>query len=173
MRKIVFYGAISLDGYLATKEDDLQWLFDTPAGEETTYEAFYETIDTTIMGRKTYEEAKKSLGTELLYPEKKNYVFSRNRSLILPDATVINDDPASFVENLRQESGSDIWIVGGGSLLKPLLEKQLIDEWWIQITPVLLGEGIRLFEPGDYEERLEYVGAQQFGQFLELHYRKK
>lgn len=173
MRKIVFYGAISLDGYLATKEDDLQWLFDTPAGEETTYESFYQTIDTTIMGRKTYEEAKKSLEEEMLYPQKKNYVFSRNQSLALPDATVINADPVLFVENLRQESGSDIWIVGGGSLLKPLLENQLIDEWWIQITPVLLGEGIRLFEPGDYEERLEYIDAKQFGQFIELHYRKK
>ncbi len=58
MRKIIFYGAISLDGYLATKTDDLQWLFDTPTGKQTTYEAFYETIDTTIMGRKTYQEAK-------------------------------------------------------------------------------------------------------------------
>ncbi|MBO0432076.1 dihydrofolate reductase family protein [Enterococcus sp. DIV0660C] len=173
MRKIVFYGAISLDGYLATKEDGLQWLFDTPTGEKTTYESFYQTIDTTIMGRKTYEEAKKSLDAELLYPEKKNYVFSRNQSLVLPDATVINEDPASFIEKIRQESGSDIWIVGGGALLKPLLESQLIDEWWIQITPVLLGEGIRLFEPGEYQERLEYIDSQEFGQFIELHYRKK
>lgn len=173
MRKIVFYGAISLDGYLATKEDGLQWLFDTPTGEKTTYESFYQTIDTTIMGRKTYEEAKKSLDAELLYPEKKNYVFSRNQSLVLPDATVINDDPASFIEKIRQESGSDIWIVGGGALLKPLLESQVIDEWWIQITPVLLGEGIRLFEPGEYQERLEYIDSQEFGQFIELHYRKK
>ncbi|HAP7587159.1 TPA: dihydrofolate reductase family protein, partial [Enterococcus faecium] len=55
MRKIIFYGAISLDGYLATKTDDLQWLFDTPTGKQTTYEAFYETIDTSIMGRKTYQ----------------------------------------------------------------------------------------------------------------------
>ncbi len=44
MRKIIFYGAVSLDGYLATKTDDLQWLFDTPTGEQTTYEDFYETM---------------------------------------------------------------------------------------------------------------------------------
>lgn len=75
MRKIIFYGAVSLDGYLATKTDDLQWLFDTPTGEQTTYEDFYETIDTTIMGRKTYQEAKKYLETEAIYPEKKNFVF--------------------------------------------------------------------------------------------------
>ncbi len=75
MRKIIFYGAVSLDGYLATKTDDLQWLFDTPTGEQTTYEAFYETIDTTIMGRKTYQEAKKYLETEAIYPEKKEFRF--------------------------------------------------------------------------------------------------
>ncbi len=75
MGKIVFYGAISLDGYLATKEDSLQWLFDTPTGEKTTYEAFYQTIDQTIMGRKTYQEAKKLLATDHLYPEKRILYF--------------------------------------------------------------------------------------------------
>ena len=84
MGKIVFYGAISLDGYLATKEDSLQWLFDTPTGEKTTYEAFYQTIDQTIdqtiMGRKTYQEAKKLLATDHLYPEKKNFVFSTTKN---------------------------------------------------------------------------------------------
>lgn len=75
MRKIIFYGAVSLDGYLATKTDDLQWLFDTPTGEQTTYVAFYETIDTTIMGRKTYQEAKKYLETEAIYPEKRISFF--------------------------------------------------------------------------------------------------
>lgn len=70
MSKVIFYGAISLDGYLATSNDDLQWLFDTPTGEKTTYDAFYQTIDTTIMGRKTYEEAKKYLDTAKIYPEK-------------------------------------------------------------------------------------------------------
>ena len=69
MGKIVFYGAISLDGYLATKEDSLQWLFDTPTGEKTTYEAFYQTIDQTIMGRKTYESIGKPfsyiIGTDI------------------------------------------------------------------------------------------------------------
>lgn len=75
MRKIIFYGAISLDGYLATKTDDLQWLFDTPTGKQTTYEAFYETIDTTIMGRKTYQEAKKYLETEAIIQRKRISFF--------------------------------------------------------------------------------------------------
>ena len=59
MRKVCFYGAISLDGYLADEQDSLQWLFDTPTGEKTTYEEFDAQVDTTIMGRVTYEEVKK------------------------------------------------------------------------------------------------------------------
>ncbi|MGG5358810.1 MULTISPECIES: dihydrofolate reductase family protein [unclassified Enterococcus] len=173
MRKIVFYGAISLDGYLAAANHDLQWLLDTPTGEQTTYEAFFETIDTTVMGRKTYEEAKKLLEAEALYPEKKNFVFSRNPELQMSDATVIHEDPVTFLKQLKEKEGGNIWIVGGGSLIKPLLEENMIDEWQIQIAPVLLGKGIRLFEPGDYEERLEYIGVEQFGQFAELRYRKR
>lgn len=173
MGKIVFYGAISLDGYLAAKNDSLQWLFDTPTGEQTTYEAFYQTVETTIMGRKTYEEAKKMLGTESLYPEKKNYVFSSNTGLVLNDAEVVHDEPTKFVQNLKESTSQTVWIVGGGQLLKPLIEKQLIDEWWIQITPVLLGQGKRLFQEGDYEERLKLVDTQCFGEFIELHYVKK
>ncbi len=59
MGKLVFYGAISLDGYLAGAEDQLDWLLATDTGASTTYEKFFETIDAIAMGRKTYEEAKK------------------------------------------------------------------------------------------------------------------
>ncbi len=172
MGRTIFYGAISLDGYLATKEDSLQWLFDTPTGENTTYEAFYETIDRTIMGRKTYEEAKKYLETEHLYPDKKNLVFSSDKNLQLEDATVTNEDPVAVVERLKNNSDERIWIVGGGRFIHPLLENHLIDEWYIQIAPVLLGDGIRLFSEGMYEERLKLVGSQHFGEFIELHYIK-
>lgn len=59
MGKVIFYGAISLDGYLAGLKDQLDWLFQTDTGVATTYEAFFATIDATVMGRKTYQEAKK------------------------------------------------------------------------------------------------------------------
>lgn len=93
------------------------------------------------MGRKTYEEAKKILATEKLYPEKRNIVFSSNKELILNDAEVVHEEPAKFMKNLKDHSTETVWVVGGGKLLKPLIENQLIDEWRIQITPVILGEG--------------------------------
>ncbi|MGM9904053.1 hypothetical protein A5844_000703 [Enterococcus sp. 10A9_DIV0425] len=173
MRKTVFYGAISLDGYLATDTDNLQWLFDTPTGKKTTYEEFYQSIDTTIMGRKTYEEAKKHLKANEIYPEKTNYVFSANEYLKLEDAVVINEEPVDFLKKLKETTGGTIWVVGGGTLLKPLIEEHLIDEWFIQIAPVLLGRGIRLFQEGSYHERYEFIGSQKFGEFIELHYKKQ
>ncbi len=172
MGRILFYGAVSLDGYLATKEDSLQWLFDTPTGIGTTYEAFYKQIDVTVMGRRTYEEAKKYLETDALYPDKRNIVFSSNKELKLEDATVVHEDPVGVVEQLKKNPDTTVWMVGGGTLLRPLIEHQLIDEWYIQIAPVLLGNGIRLFQEGKYEERLKLTDSQRFGEFIELHYIK-
>ncbi|MFV0560517.1 MAG: dihydrofolate reductase family protein [Enterococcus sp.] len=172
MRKLVFYGAISIDGYLADQNHDLEWLTTTPVGEGTTYDAFIETIDTTIMGRKTYEVTKGLLDGELLYPDKENYVLSRTLPNNLPDAHVLSEEILPFIQQLQQRPGKDIWIVGGGSALKPLLEADMIDEWYIQITPVLLGKGIRLFQEGDYSQRVKLIGTKTFGEFVELHYKR-
>lgn len=171
MGKVIFYGAISLDGYLAGLKDQLDWLFQTDTGVATTYEAFFATIDATVMGRKTYQEAKKLMDGGLLYPETTNYVFSRTQKEPLPDATLVSTDPVAFVSALKQEE--NVWVVGGGSLLKPLLEADLIDEWFIQIAPVFLGEGKRLFEPRGYSRRLTFVETKQMGELTELHFVRK
>ena len=73
MGKVIFYGAISLDGYLAGLKDQLDWLFQTDTGVATTYEAFFATIDATVMGRKTYQEAKKLIPKRqtMFFPEHK------------------------------------------------------------------------------------------------------
>ncbi|MCC4046279.1 dihydrofolate reductase family protein [Enterococcus gallinarum] len=171
MGKLVFYGAISLDGYLAGAKDQLDWLLETDTGTSTTYEKFFETIDATAMGRKTYEEAKKMLATEKLYPEKENYVFSRQMQTDLTDAVVVDQDPVAFLSQLKKEK--TVWLVGGGNLLHLILEADLIDEWYVQIAPVLLGTGKRLFEPGEYAARLQFVDMTQMGELIEIHYQRK
>ena len=171
MGKLVFYGAISLDGYLAGAKDKLDWLLETDTGTSTTYEKFFETIDATAMGRKTYEEAKKMLATEKLYPEKENYVFSHQMQTDLTDAVVVDQDTVAFLSQLKKEK--TVWLVGGGKLLHPLLEADLIDEWYVQIAPVLLGTGKRLFEPGEYTTRLQFVDMTQMGELVEIHYQRK
>lgn len=91
----------------------------------------------------------------------------------LEDARVVHEDPVSFIKGVKESSEQRIWVVGGGSLLKPIIEQQLIDEWYIQIAPVLLGNGIRLFQEGDYVQRYQLVDTKRFGEFIELHYRKE
>lgn len=172
MSKVVFYGAISLDGYLAGKHEDLDWLLNTQVGEHTSYEEFIETIGTVVMGRITYEEALRLNNNQPLYPEQNIVVFSRQQETVDGQLT-IHADPVGYVQQLKTQEEKDIWIVGGGALLHPLLEANLIDEWFIQIAPVLLGEGKRLFEAHHLTTRLEFLETRQFGELTELHYLKK
>lgn len=170
MRKIAFYGAISLDGYLADSTDGLQWLFDTPTGE-TTFSAFEQEVDTVVMGRRTYVEAKELLGGEALYPNKQVFVFSHTLDDV-EGATVVSTDPSDFLSALREKDGGTIWIVGGGNLMKDIIREDLIDEWWVQIAPVILGHGKPLFEPTDYRTRLELLDTTRMDQLFEVHYRR-
>lgn len=173
MRKVVFYGAITLDGYLADENNSLNWLFETDTDDKSTYDEFIKQVDSVVMGRVTYEEVLKLVENEPLYPEQEVFVFTRDKNQHFPDVNTIHVDPVAFINELKKREGKAIWIVGGGNLLKPLLEENMIDEWWIQITPVLLGKGKRLFEEGNYFERLEFIEATTFGQFAELHYKRK
>nr|WP_246147511.1 dihydrofolate reductase family protein [Secundilactobacillus folii] len=72
---------------------------------------------------------------------------------------------------MRQQEGGGIWIVGGGWLVKELLAAHLMDEMWVQIAPVMLGHGKRLFEPGDYAQRLTTVGITKMGELVEMHFK--
>ena len=167
MAYAVFYGAMSLDGYLADKDDNLDWLYQQEGGELVPYEAFYQLIDYTMMGRRTYEVVKRDAQLEILYPEKENFVFSHTDLDVDDNLQVVNEDPITFIQNLPSEK--TIWVVGGGALLQPVIEAGLIEEWWIQIVPILLGEGVPLFLPQTNQQKLKLIETEQFGQFAQLH----
>lgn len=173
MRKIVFYGAVSLDGYLADPADGLEWLFQTDLKGQSTYEAFEVKVDTFVMGRKTYRETQKHLKNAELYPGKDKIVFSHQVLSDAADTTFVSGDPIKIFHELQRTNGGLIWIIGGGSIVKPLLEQEMLDEIWLQIAPVLLGAGKRLFEPGDYAQRFALLGTQTMGELTELHLKKK
>ena len=169
MRPVYFYGAISLDGYLVDTHDDLSWLVTSDLAGQDTYTPFSHKIDTAVMGRITYDVSRELAGSEPLCPGLRQVVLSRTRV----GAPYRAGAPAAIVQDLRQEPGAGIWIVGGGGLVRELLEADLIDEWWLQIVPVLLGSGKRLFEPGDYQARLELVDTTPMGELTELHLRRR
>jgi dihydrofolate reductase len=144
VRKITFGGANSLDNYLARRDHAVDWLLWGDEAAEVMAD-YWKTIDTVLMGRKTYEVAVRS-GQGSGYPGVKTYVFSRT----LGDTsnggvTIVREDAVEFVRVLKGQAGKDICLMGGGELARPLFEAGLIDEIGFNIHPVLLGSGIPLF----------------------------
>ena len=143
MRKVTFGGANSLDNFIARKDHAVDWL---QWDKEVTslMKEFWKTIDTVVMGRKTYEVGMKS--GNAAYPGVKNYVFSRTITGSHDKGIeIISEDAAAFVRKLKNQEGKGICVMGGGVLAKSLFEAQLIDELGFNIHPVLLGSGIPLF----------------------------
>ena len=147
MRKVTFGGANSLDNYLARPDHAVDWLLWGPEAAEVMAD-FWKTIDTVVMGRKTYEVALRSGQAGGAYPGVKNYVFSR--TLAQPsggEVTIVRSDAAEFVRELKRQPGKDICVMGGGELGSSLLEAGVVDVIGFNIHPVLLGQGIPLFHP--------------------------
>jgi dihydrofolate reductase len=147
VRKVTFGGANSLDNYLARADNAVDWLM---WGEEAAavMADFWKTIDTVLMGRKTYEVALRSGQGDGAYPGVQTYVFSRTlKEGPNGGVTIVSGDAGEFVRDLKQRDGKDICLMGGGELARSLFEAGLIDEIGFNIHPVLLGSGIPLFHP--------------------------
>ncbi|WP_125764827.1 dihydrofolate reductase family protein [Companilactobacillus hulinensis] len=173
MRKVVFYGAISLDGYLADKNYSLDWLFkynDEKIMKES-YEPFFEQVDTTIMGRRTYDDLM-SMSTEFPYPDTNNFVLS-HREINSRYIKQTNEPVEELVQHLKKQNGKDIWIIGGGKLVSSLLDLNLIDTLQIQITPDILGSGVKLFEHMNEAHQFKTIFTKQYGDLVDIKYQLK
>lgn len=164
---VYFYGCVSLDGYLAASDHDLGWLYETGTTEEAGYDDFYARMDVTLMGRRTFAEVAKLDDPASAYPATENYVFTHG-ALDCPGFTAVAGDPVAFVEGLGQNR--NIWVVGGNTILKPLLDHDMVDHLIIQVAPVLLGEGIPLFTQAEGLRRFKLEAVNRYGQFAELVY---
>ncbi|MDQ2920166.1 MAG: dihydrofolate reductase family protein [Acidobacteriota bacterium] len=158
MRKVTFGGANSFDNYFARKDDSVDWLMWTDEVAPIMSE-FWKTIDTVVMGRKTYEVAlRMGAGGGNPYPGVKSYVFSRTlKQSSDKNLEIISEDAAEFVRMLKSQEGKDICVMGGGLLAKSLFEANLIDEIGFNIHPVLLGSGIPVFHEMTHQIDLELL----------------
>src|SRR5438270_3140838 len=126
MRKVTFGVANSLDNYIAGKDGAIDWIL---GGDEaaSVMTEFWKTIDTVVIGRKTYEPVLKSGTPFPTYPGVKNYVISRTlKEGSDKNVEIIREDVVEFIRKLRTQDGKAILVMGGGLLAKPLFEANLI-----------------------------------------------
>lgn len=172
-RNLVLFIASSLDGYIATKDESLEWLFKVEGEGDNGFSEFYETVDTILMGKRTYDWVMKQETEKFPYKNKECYVFTRSPYKETEYVKFVNDDINNFVNKLKNKDGKNIWVVGGGELLNSFIQEDLVDEFIITIAPTLIGNGIPLFKEGNQELELSLKGTKRFNQFIELHYEIK
>ena len=169
-RNLVLYIAASLDGYIATENHGLAWLFDVEDEGDNGFLNFYDTVDTVLIGRTTYDWIIRNESRGFPYKEKDCYVFSRIKKGENEYVKFTNEDVILFTQKLKQKNGRNIWIVGGGELLCTFIKEKLVDELIITIAPILLGKGIPLFLNNDFHTFLSLKEVNRFNQFVELRY---
>lgn len=175
MKKCKLFIAASIDGYIAREDGSLDWLDAVPNPDQLDYgyHAFYDSVDTIIMGRKTYEEVL-GFGVDWPYPDCKTYILSSREVEIKTENTfLINESLDAMVKEWHKEPGKDIWVVGGGELITSMINLGLIDEMLLTITPVILGSGIPLFPNSPQETKFELIKTESFDTgFVNLTYKK-
>ncbi len=172
-RKIMLFIATSLDGYIATEDDSLEWLFKVEGDGDNGYSDFYDTVDTVIMGRRTYDWLLKQELESFPYEGKECYVFSRTISQDDENIKFFSGDVVDFTNQLKNKEGKNIWVMGGGDLIHSFINKKLVDELIITVSPVLIGKGIPLFKEIDFELELTLKSINRFNQFAEIRYEVK
>ena len=167
MRKVILGLGISLDGYIARPDGAVDFLF---MPRDYSMAPFFTSVDTAIMGRKTFDAALRMGagkggsfgGSSIAF-----YVLSRSLPAGERDGvSVTGESPAALVARLRRRPGKHIWMMGGGELARAFLAADLIDELYLGIVPVLLGEGLPLFQGGFPQRNLRLIENKTYSKGL-------
>jgi dihydrofolate reductase len=172
-RNLVLYIAMSVDGYIAQPNDDLSFLsIVQQEGQDYGYGEFLNTVDAVIVGRKTYDKVL-SMGYDFPHSDKNTYIITRTPRPNIGHIQFYSGDLKSLVMKLKLEKGKNIFCDGGAEIVNELLKDDLIDEFIISVIPILVGNGIKLFNDGRPEQTLELVSVKHFDKGLtQLHYKR-
>lgn len=181
MKKVILYIATSLDGYIADKNQGVAWLTGDGSDEHNqgTYANFFDTIDTIILGYSTYQQIIIELSPDTwVYSSKKTYVLTHKNIIdkedviFNEDVIFTNEDINSLINKLKSIDGKNIWICGGASVVNQLHRMKLIDEYAISIIPIILGDGIRLFNKSEFKTKLRLKSTTNYNGIVDLVYEK-
>lgn len=173
MRKVLLGCGITLDGYIARPDGSVDYLV-MPKGAEKVMADFYASIDTIVFGRKTYDAMRRMMAQgehEGPAGPWKTYVFSRTLPSGERDGmTFVKESPTAFVRKLRRKPGKHICHMGGGELARSFLQADLVDELWMHVVPILLGDGIQMFPAGFPQRNFKLRECKSYGNDVSLRY---
>lgn len=176
MRRLLLNLTTSLDGFIADSEEGIDWIQPMPAQPPAGYLQLMESVDALVMGRATYELSLRLPGGTDVFADKDVYVVTSRHDLEPLEGVefVVGRDPAAFVRELKRRPGGTIWLFGGGRLATALSAAGLIDDYLIVLQPVLLGDGIRLWQEGLTLQGLDLMYCREWpGGLVELRYRPR
>jgi dihydrofolate reductase len=172
-RKVIVHIGASADGYIARPDGDLDWLTSRPAPKGFYgMDAFMKSVDTKILGRKTYE-ASRRLGAKFGSKDR-TIVFSRHEPPADAPSGVefVTAPVGSFVGRLRAQPGKDIWLMGGGGIIASFLDERAIDEFVVSVVPAFIGDGIPLIARRHRHVPLDLLSTERFEDgVVQLRYR--
>ena len=167
-RKIIVSVAVSADGYIARPDGDVDWLNRRPRAGDYGMGKFYASIDTILMGRKTYDWAldywRKAGKKDGDFDARlANYVFSRKPpQRPAPGVAFVSGPVKAFARRLRKTPGKHIWMMGGGGVIASFLDAGEIDEFDIAVIPVFIGKGIPLVAPRHRDIPLRLLSSRKY-----------
>ena len=159
MRIVTYGAAVSLDGFIGGPQGELDWLHYSKDVQEV-MGAYWKTIDTILMGRKTWSDAVARGGADGggLSDGMQTYIFSRTlKEIPGKGAKLVTTDAVTFVRELKSKPGKGICLMGGGDFARSLFQAGLVDEVGLNIQPVLLGGGIPMFPDIGKRVKLELI----------------
>lgn len=176
MRKVVVFVAVSLDGFLADAEGKVDWIRDEEEGTSDggIYSSFIRSVDTVIMGYRTYHQIVCELSPEMwVYAGMRSYVVTHREIPSTREIAFTHQDPCDLVRMLKQQPGNDIWVCGGADLVRQLMDGGCIDRLHLSVIPVVLGSGIRLFSSMSTPLELKLIRQASVNGIVELVYERR